>query len=712
MEPTESASTEVYFAQKDGLDLAAEVFKRVEAYYKRLPNMRMYKRWVAGWAAFSGLPTINNPFDVTELAYSGDEGETANIQVPHLAALGRHLVNMVVQDRVALDPIPVNTDYASEAQTQVVKGILEYFMKSENLERQFYRATEIAIGCGQSWQSAEWDPAYGDWIKNPGPNGVGQILYIDPDTGTPIREGRFVSDVFMPWDVVTDLSRTDDKHLWVCTRKLVSKFELMAQYPSVADEIFSLNDVTLGWVSNSTGKDTKARAESVESDLIPLFTFYHAPTRACPNGKWATVLSEGLILASGGLPYDRLPLYQHTAGHLMGSQFGDSPFLHGLGIQAVIDKLSSAIATNNLNLARQCIAIPEGGTFSPGELGEGMSAIYVPVNDQGMLLPKPIQLTASAQETYSLIGSLVQSLAVVTGVNAALSGADPAAQRSLSGAAMVFLESQALRFVSGAQASFNDLVEAVGSGMVKILQRYAKSPKLARIAGKSRQFMMKEWDGSDFEGFDRVEIQRGNFGQNTPAYRLQLAENLRQGGLLETKEQYFEVLAEGTAEPLTERSTTKTLNLKQENERLAMGTQVQAVLTDMHVQHIDEHAAVLDRPDLRDGSPLAQQVAAAVTAHIMQHISILRDPNNAPLLLILGQQPMPPPGAPGAPDSPPPPPGMPGPGGPPGEGPVPSKGAPPVPGQPPQNAGAPSMPKNPQTGQRPPLPPGSSGRQN
>lgn len=717
---------ERYWANAEGLDLAREVFTRIESYYRRLPQMRMYKRWVAGWAAYNGLPNQDNPFDVTELAYTGDESENANLQVPHLAALGRHLVNMVVQDRVALDPIPVNTDYASEAQTQVAKGILEFLIKSEGLEKLFTEATEIAIACGMAWQTAEWDPSYGDWIRQPDPRGgPGAVVYIDPDTKTPIREGRFVSRVFLPWDVVTDLSRGSDRHIWLCTKTYESKYDLAAQNPTVAEEILSLQDVSRSWLTQTTNKSTKARGSDIDGDLIPVFTFYHAPTPACPNGRWARLLSEGLLLGDGGLPYDSLPIVQHTAGHVIGSQFGDSPFLHGLGIQKVIDKLASALASNNLALAKQCLLLPEGATYSPSELAEGLSALYVPVGPNGELIkPEAIQLTKSAPETYQLLEKLVAMLAVITGVNAALSGADPAAQHELSGAAMVFLESQALRFVSGAQASFNNLVEGVGTRLIKILQRYAKSPKLARIAGKSRQFMMQEWNGSIFDGFDRVEIQRGNFSQNTPAFRLQIAENLRQGQMLDPgaagREQYFEVMTQGTADPLTESHVTSKLNIRKENELLSQGEPAHALLTDDHRLHIDEHKTVLDRPDLRDGSPLAEQVAQATLAHIQEHISLLQDPANAPLLQLLGQQPLPPP------MPPPPPPGapaVPGPGGPPPPpGPMPPPGPgpavgplhpPPHPAPPnalsgPGHAGPPRMPKNLMTGQRPPPPPGSS----
>lgn len=717
---------DTYFAANQGLDLAKELFDRVRHFYRRLPTTLAYRRWVKGWAAYNGLPSLDNPFDVSELAFSGREGENANLRVNHTQALGKHLVQIVTQSRPSMDPVSTNSDYASEAQTRVCRGILEYLAQRIGLEKNFIRATEWAVATGQAWVSAEWDPNWGD------------VYMVDPTTGSPIKSGRFMSDVFAPWDAPIDLHRQDPNHEWVFTRRLVNKHNLAARYPVLADQILAVRDTTHEWLAPTKEHATD---DSIKSDFVPLFTFFHAKTDALPDGKWAVFLNDEILLAEGPLPYDDLPLVQLKAGELLNTPYGDSPVLHGLGLQEAIDQLISSVVTNNINLARQTIAIPKGAEWSRSELAEGMSAIEVEVNADGkMTVPEPIQLVKSSPETYTLIRELVQSLGVITGVQSVVSGTEPMLQGRLSGAAMVLLESQTLRFVNGLQLSYTEMIEGIGTRMVQILKRYAKSPQIARIAGKGKSFMLHEFTGSDFEGFDRVEVQQGNPGMRSPAYRVQIAQDLLQAQLIQTPQQYIEVFETGNLDSMTEAHMTALLNIRRENELLAIGQKPKMVVTDPHRDHILEHASVLSNPDARAMTPEAQAVQEAVTAHIQEHIQALRttDPG---LLMLLGQAPLPPPGMPptGAPPPGPPGPnaGPPGPPGPMPPGPPPPGAGPHPPGHPHPHAGPPhphmppgpgipqmasigggpglprppSPPKNPMTGQRAQVMPNSSAHQ-
>ena len=83
------------------------------------------------------------------------------------------------------------------------------------------------------------------------------------------------------------------------------------------------------------------------------------------------------------------------------------------------------------------------------------------------------------------------------------------------------------------------------------------------------------------------------------------------------------------------------LLIKSENERLMEGEEVMAAAIDAHRMHIMEHKAVLADPDLRKDADLARNVLG----HIQQHIDLLRN-TDPDLLMLLGEQPLNPPGAP------------------------------------------------------------------
>jgi hypothetical protein len=663
---------DVYWANESGLELAKMVFERVRHFYQTLPGTLAYKRWAKGWAAYCGLPSESNPFDVSELGFSGQEGELVNVRTDDIGSLGRHMVQMVTQSRPALDPVATNSDYSSIAQTRAATGILEYMVQHDGLENRFSTTTQWAVACGQGWISAEWDSSWGD------------VYMVDPETQTPLHEGKFVSNVYAPWDVAVDLHRTDTHHQWVVTKTLTNKWDLVAQYPAQAEEILAIKSQMQEWLSMTTERSTTG---TVHNDFIPVFTLFHDKTAACPQGRWAVVLDDNLLLAEGPLPYDMLPLVQHRSGEILNTAHGDSPLLHGLNIQEALDKIMSAVVTNNVNLSTQLVAIPKGAEWSRSEITEGMSAIEVEVGPDGqMLLPKAVQLVNSAPETYRLAEQLVGTLGRITGINSVVSGADPALQKSLSGSALLLLEQQTYRYINGCQVSYTQMLEQIGTRLVQILKRYARSPKLIRIAGKASSYMLKEFTGKDFEGFDRVQVQQGNPGMRTPAFRLQLAQDLLAKGLVTSPDQYLEVLATGNLESMTEGRTTSLFNIRRENEMLARGEPCRVIATDPHVAHILEHRSVLDNPEARGDDPNAAVVQKVTLDHISEHIDALRytDPD---LLRVLGQTPLPPPppidpmtGQPMMPMGPPPmagpggPPVPPGPGGLPGLGPTNGQG--------------------------------------
>lgn len=702
----------VYWANETGLDLAETVWKRVRYWYEKLPTTLVYMRWTKGWRAYAGLPDSGNPFDVSILAFSGQESEHANVRVNHIGALGRNAVQVVTQNRMEFQPVATNSDEASDAETSVSKGILEYEMGELKLEEKRAYLNEIAVACGEAYAGITWNPSWG------------KVYVTDPATGTKLHEGRAEAAVYMPWNVIVDLRREDAEHQWHITVDRANKWDYAAKFPELAADIIALTDKRREWLPGAE-VDSAQKDNTIEDDFVPVFTLYHAQTDACPEGRWAVVLSDNILLAEGPLPYERTPVYRHSAGRLLGTGHGDSPLQHGLGVQDLVDKLISAVASNNINHSHQNVVAPKGAAFSRTEIAEGQSWFEVELDAHGQMpMPQAIQLVRSSPETYSLINTLVQSLAVITGINGVVSGQDPGLQGKLSGAAMVLLEAQTLRFLSGLQSSDVRFIEFSGTALVQIFKRYARSPRLARIAGIAKEFEMKQFTGESFAAFDRVQVQEGNAGMRTLAYRTQMAQDLAQlPNSNITPKQYMQVVSTGDLESETEGNETQLLNARKENEQLRQGGAPLVMVTDDPVLHIKLPLSLLDDPDVRADPKVVQ----AVLAHVQAHLAEWRQADPA-LMQLMGYPPppppplppgMPPPGAPGPGGPPGAPPGPPGP---PGQQPIVQGGHPPprhggapmarltAPPAGPQPPGPPQMPRNLSTGQRPPLPAGSSGR--
>jgi hypothetical protein len=101
---------------------------------------------------------------------------------------------------------------------------------------------------------------------------------------------------------------------------------------------------------------------------------------------------------------------------------------------------------------------------------------------------------------------------------------------------------------------------------------------------------------------------------------------------------------------MIEGDQAKLLLIRSENEHMMEGKKVQALVTDAHKMHIEEHLALLGDPQLRQDPELLQ----LVFEHLNEHKALLEDPNSMGWLALTNQQPLMPQGMPpGAPGQPP-----------------------------------------------------------
>jgi hypothetical protein len=98
----------------------------------------------------------------------------------------------------------------------------------------------------------------------------------------------------------------------------------------------------------------------------------------------------------------------------------------------------------------------------------------------------------------------------------------------------------------------------------------------------------------------------------------------------------------GKIETMTDGIDRQLLLIRDENEKMISGGQVQAILTDQHSLHIKEHRDVLSDVELRRDPNLVQ----LVLNHIQEHIDLLKTSDPATLNMLGEQSLMAPPPAP------------------------------------------------------------------
>jgi hypothetical protein len=253
---------------------------------------------------------------------------------------------------------------------------------------------------------------------------------------------------------------------------------------------------------------------------VPVFEFYHKKTESLPDGRYILFLSEDIILQDRPMPYRMLPVFRIAPAEILGTPFGYTPLFDIMPIQEAVNSLYSSIMTNNSAFAVQNVWVKPGSKLDMASISGGLNII------ESLEKPEAINLTSTPAETYKFVEMLERTMETLSGVNSVARGNPEASLRT--GAALALVQSMALQFASELQQSYVQLVEDVGTSIIRILQDFAESPRLITIVGKSNRTYMKEFSNKDIQNVSRVTADVGNALAKTTAGRVQMADQLLQ----------------------------------------------------------------------------------------------------------------------------------------------------------------------------------------
>jgi hypothetical protein len=596
----------MYFAAQEAEKTASVLLNKATSFFRVLESNAYLEKLAKMWRAYHGAYQESVGYG-HEISFSGEQGELVNLPVNHFRNLAQHMFNMITANRPIMEARAINTDYKSLAQTYLANGILDYYMREKHLEDALKRAVEMAIVLGAGFIKLEWNAT------------AGEEYDVDDETGQFAYEGELEFSNLSPSDVVFDGTKEYWQHDWLLVRSFKNRFDLAAKYPELADRIKNIPS------KNDQNHYRLAVFSNDDTDDVPVYEFYHKRTESMPNGRYMLFLEADIVLLDTKLPYRVIPVFRITPGDILGTPYGYSPMFDVFPIQEGINSLYSTIMTNQNAFGVQNLFVPRGADIVVNTLSGAMNIV------EGNLEPKPLNLTSTPKEIFDFLNLLITSAETISGINSVTRGSPEASLRS--GSALALVQSMALQFMSGLQASYVRLVEDIGTALIQILKDYAHTPKVIALVGKHNRPLLKEFTGDQISEINRVVVDLGNPLSRSTAGRVQMAEQLLQMGLIKNPNQYFQVLNTGRLDTMYEGETQELLLIKEENERLMAGEQVLATYLDQHKSHILEHRSVLADPDLRKDAMLVQNTLA----HIQQHVDLLR--NTSPdLLQLIGEQ--------------------------------------------------------------------------
>lgn len=633
-------SSNKYFAVDNAEDCVTYLESAAKNWYDSIQRNNYLEKMIRSWSYYYG-----DFYDAAhEISFSGESGELVNMPIGHFRNIAQHMLINITASRPAFQCRAINDDRKSMIQATLGNGILQYYMREKRYERKLKKATEYAIVMGTGYILTEWNSTKGG-VSGELPIDESKIFSYDENENpldengdilepTPIFRGDIESRVLSPLDVVFDFTKDDpEMNDWYLVRMFANKYDLAAKYPEMKDELLKIG---------TKGSDSKRISLSPfnETTDIPIYAFFHRSTESTPKGRYILYANNDVILEDTGLPYTSLPIQRIAPSDILGSSFGYTPLFDLLPIQDAINSVYSTVLTNHNAFGVQNIINPMGNNVKFTQVSDGLNWIEY---DKEFGAPAPLQLTKSSPESFNLIGMLEKVMETVSGINSVARGNPEASLKS--GTALALIQAQALNFMSGLQQSYIQLLEDSATFIIDLLKEFGDQPRTVAIAGITNIQKMKQFNNDDIQNISRVAVDVGNALMSTGAGRWQVAENMSQMGLITTPEHFFEILNTGNLSVATKGITDELDVIRAENEALLYERPVIAISIDKHAMHIREHRDVLSDPNSRFDTDLVERTLA----HIMEHITLMRETDPA-LLAIYGEQPVGPAG--GSPPAP------------------------------------------------------------
>jgi len=616
-----------YFALEGAGSIASVLVERVDAYYAFLRESGLSDLLMKSYALENGLTTNASGATSYALSRGGEQGEMVFSVENHYAGIGNSMVTLTTAQRPAIQCGAANSDYRSLAHTLLANGLVEYWLTERGLEDKLEEACSACVFRLEGFALVEWDvnagEPYMDRTDEAGAQAVGQ----DGAPLPPIKTGDIRITALGMLDVIRDPSAPSwDAIEWATTRELVNKHELAARYPEMADRLTSLSPER-----ERARRLYFGRERAIESsELVPLFRFFHKRTAAVPDGRMVIFAGEDIVLYDGPNPYSDFPVKRVTPRTIAGTPFGFTAMVHLMGPQEAVNALDTSIVTNQLGRGIGNIVCDDNADVSVEALSSSMNLIKKrPGSEIG-----PLEYPSTPAEFFAYKREKISAMEVLSGMNSVVRG-NPSENvgQDASGAKLALIQAMAVQSNNGLQKSYVNFLRDI---CLAIIRRYrdfgGDVPRVARLAGKNKQYLLREFTAADLQDIDRVTVDVGSPLMRTVSGKMTIADKLMELQPAE-RQLYMSIISAGTYEPLLEGDQSQAMRIRQENERLMDGVQVRALIFDPHWIEVRQHLTVLDNPTLREPGPENEAVASAVLSHIQEHMDLFRTADPAVVLL-------------------------------------------------------------------------------
>lgn len=534
----------------------------------------------------------------TSLSMEGEQGELVKMVIPRARKLIRQIISLSTQQRLDFQTVSMTQDMESVNATRVAQALASQLVEEQDLEIKGNVALEKAMFMGTGFIKTTWRTDKG-------------MPYAQDVEGKTHYNGDVCFSIPNVYDVIYDTSKQvwSDQD-WVVVRQTMNRWDLVAQFPELRDEILVLPSA-YSQAGQYWWFYLKGRADD---DAVFTYEFYHKPTPALPQGRMMMFSDKRTVYHDGINLYECLPIDIMQPELIHDTGFGYPIFSDLLPAQEMLDHSYSAIATNQAATAVQMYAAPRGSDISPMDIGGMNFLLYTPQNVPGGGKPEGMQLTQSAPETFKFADAVEAQMMKLAQLNNALIGEpNPGVT---AGNAIATLTSNALRFMDPYIKTYSTCLEGAMTKAIMFYKKFATTERTVSIVGRNNKEQVRQFQGSDLATIKRMKLKIQSPMLQTIGGRLDIAEKLMPTGLFKEPQKLISILDGSPLDSLYADELSENDLIQQERDMMLDGKTPTVLATQNHPAHVRCHAA-----DLNDQNLLQNHDAVAIyLQHIQQHV--------------------------------------------------------------------------------------------
>jgi hypothetical protein len=567
--------------------------------------------WLRNYLAYY-LPCVHPSQIDTSLIPEGVQGELLRMYTPDMRVAIRQLVAIVTKLRLAFSCTGMVGGSEVIEEIKLGNALTDQIVQLERLDLKGPRSLEGSIVTGKWFLKTIWSTERGL------PTG-----YKD-ENGRPITTGGVEVMPVSVFDSFYDVEYENyDQRLWHMVRVTRSRWDLIAEHPDLRDYILALPATC-----ERTNYNFFLGNRKFNYDSVDVWEFYHRPSPALPDGRILIFSDSKTIYYDDKNKYGCIPIEEMSPENILATGMAYPKMTDLMATQEMLDNTISAVASNSSAFAVQNVLIPRGANINSDEINGMRFVSYTPQNVPGGGKPEPLNLSATAPETFKFIELLSGKIRDLSMVAGSLVGNPPAG--ITSGTALATLAASSIDVLQPFNLAYYYCMEKTMGHAINAFQRFADLDQVVQVQGKNNQMMPKQFNKSSIKNLSGVKIANTNPLMTLISGRIEIAEKLM-GMPRELWADYCAILEGQPLQNITRGETTKKDLIEIENESMNNGIAVPVLATDDHAKHIQCHVAEISEVSVRMGGKNLQ----VFLDHIMEHYT--QSKQVAPDLLFMAQ---------------------------------------------------------------------------